>query len=124
MTRRPLVWALPGTLIGIAAFRGLIDEDVTMVAALMPPSSEPGAQAGAEPKPAQAVFFRPGDLLPQLQVPPTATLRPQPLSPDRLSEQETARIDSMTLGNVFLSQLRRAADGLPYLTLTAPRAVG
>jgi hypothetical protein len=105
-------------------------EDVTMVAVLMPAPQQPkpkkngdAAQAATETPPRQAVFFRPGDVLPQLQAPLNRTLPSKPPRPNALTPQEATRIDSLTLRNVFLSEWQRAQNGVPFLVLQEPESI-
>jgi hypothetical protein len=99
-------------------------DDVTMVAVMLPPAPrEERAQneAGeAQELQRQAVFFRPGDLLPQLQVPLSETLSPRTPLARSLNPAESARVDSLTQSNVFLAQLQQAQDALTYLVLEEP----
>jgi hypothetical protein len=99
-------------------------DDVTMVAVMLPPAPRDAraqTEAGeAQQLQRQAVFFRPGDLLPQLQVPLSATLSPRTPRARSLTAAESARIDSLTLSNVFLAQLQQAQDALTYLVLEEP----
>jgi hypothetical protein len=99
-------------------------DDVTMVAVMLPPAAraarEPDAAGDAQPLERQAVFFRPGDLLPQLQAPLADTLPRATPRARSLSGAESARIDSLTLGNVFAAQVQQAQDALTYLVLEEP----
>jgi hypothetical protein len=118
-------------------------EDVTMVAVLLPPvkaakqAGENGgdaegetpsgeAQTGAAGETQaddllqQALFFRPGDLLPQLQVPLDRTLAGAPPRPSTVSPAEAKRIDDLVLENLFVAKFERAQDGLIYLVLREP----
>jgi hypothetical protein len=96
--------------------------DATMVAVLLPPVKQEGAKAGDAPK-LQAMLFRPGDLLPQLQVPLGETLKAKAPRPSTMTAQESTRVDSLTLSNLFIAQFQRAADGNPYLVLTEPTGI-
>jgi hypothetical protein len=106
-------------------------EDVTMVAVMLPPvrpvkraaeeKTEDEAQAAeTEELLQQALFFRPGDLLPQLQVPLNRTLPGEPPRPSTLSRAEADRVDDLVLENLFVAEYERAQDGLPYLVLEEP----
>ena len=70
--------------LALYSFRYL--DDVTMVAVLLPPSAKDDATASTstetETEPTRAVFYRPGDLLPQLQVPLSHTLSPETPTPE------------------------------------------
>jgi hypothetical protein len=93
-------------------------EDATMVAVLMPPI----AQEDGDPI-QQAVFFRPGDLLGQLQVPLQHTLSPNTPRPRTITPRETARIDALTLRNLFIASSQTSESG-PYLLLREPAGIG
>jgi hypothetical protein len=88
--------------LALYSFRYL--DGVDMVVALLPPKppkkAKPG-QAVAPPKEIDAVFYRPGDLLPQLQVPERVTLANKTLKPKAIAEQEASRIASLTGSNIF-----------------------
>jgi hypothetical protein len=77
---------------------------VDMVVALLPPKppkkAKPG-QAATPPKEIDAVFYRPGDLLPQLQVPERVTLANKTLRPKTIADQEASRVASLTASNIF-----------------------
>jgi hypothetical protein len=106
-------------------------EEVTMVAVMLPPVR---ARRSAEQRKSeeetttqetlqQAVFFRPGDLLPQLQVPLHRTLSPRTPQPRTIEDSEAERIDSLTLDNLFVAEYQRAQDGSAYLILQEPEGV-
>jgi hypothetical protein len=99
-------------------------DDVTMVAVMLPPAprkanADDGAD-DAQPLERQAVFYRPGDLLAQLQVPLSATLTPETPKASALTEDESSVIDALTLSNVFVAQFQQAQDALTYLVLEEP----
>jgi hypothetical protein len=95
-------------------------EDITMVAVLLPPGKP---LEDTQEVTRQAVFYRPGDLLAQLQVPLEQTLPPREVSPKTLSSEEAARIDQLTLKHLFVSQWRSDLGGLPYLVLREPSRI-
>jgi hypothetical protein len=77
---------------------------VDMVVALLPPKPPKKAKPGqpvAPPKEIDAVFYRPGDLLPQLQVPERVTLANKTLKPKTIADQEASRVASLTGSNIF-----------------------
>jgi hypothetical protein len=97
-------------------------EDATMVAVLMPPIEQEGEE-GAQPNLVQrAVFFRPGDLLAQLQVPLEDTLSRTTPRPRTITPQEAARIDGLTLRNLFIASSQTSESG-PYLLLREPAGI-
>ena len=99
-------------------------DDVTMVAVMLPPEARKARPQddADDPQPLQrqAVFFRPGDLLPQLQVPLADTLPPRTPLARTLNGFEAARIDSLTLSNLFRAKFEQAQDALTYLVLEEP----
>ncbi len=105
--------------LALYSFRYL--EDVTMVAVLIPPA--PAQSPTEAPEPRRAVFYRPGDLLPQLEVPLTKTLSPKTPTVATMRQAEGNRVDSLTLGNVFLASVRPLDAGENYLILVEPDTV-
>jgi hypothetical protein len=106
--------------------------DVTMVVTLLPPAPKaeqilPKAigKKKEDEKPSkfqsQAIFYRPGDLLSQLQVPLRHTMADRAPPIDRLKGEEARRIDSLTLSNLFEFARRQGQDGRAYLVLERPR---
>jgi len=105
--------------IALYSFRYL--DDVTMVAVGLPQKPPPGATAGEpEPEPGRVVFFRPGDLLPQLQVPLDATLAPATPTPKALPEAETLRVTRLVRRNEFLATREALEPDQDYLVLAVP----
>jgi hypothetical protein len=111
--------------LALYSFRYL--EDVTMVAVLMP-QSEKQAEAnagGATAAPqTNAVFYRPGDLLGELQVPLDRTLSARTPRPSSMTKAEAQRVDSLTLRNVFLASVQPLQSDKNYLVLVEPGTVG
>ena len=98
--------------LALYSFRYL--EDVTMVAVLLPPSpkaeTEASTSTATDTEPTRAVFYRPGDLLAQLQVPLSRTLSPETPTPKTMKAPETGAIDSLVLREPVPGQ-RPAAQG-------------
>jgi hypothetical protein len=109
--------------------------NVTMVVTLMPPAPKveqvhpkpKGKKAAAkaakakEPRyQAQAIFYRPGDLKPQLQVPLKFTMNPTPPAITSFRGDEARRVDSLTLNNLFEYVRQPGQDGRAYLVLQRP----
>src|SRR5215218_3746924 len=86
-------------------------KDVDLVVALLPPKppAKTTAKKGSasttatEDSPTQALFYRPGDLEPQLEIPLGATIPPQTPRPETIAGAEARRIDALTRGNLFLA---------------------
>jgi hypothetical protein len=101
-TQRLLLLRREALELALYSFRYL--NGVDMVVALLPPKppkkAKPG-QATAPPAEIDAVFYRPGDLLPQLQVPEGVTLADKTLRPKTIGDQEAQRVASLTDSNIF-----------------------
>jgi hypothetical protein len=104
-------------------------KDVDQVVALLPPKppakatpAKKGAAAAAPaaaatPAPAQALFFRPGDLQPQLQIPLGATIPPKTPRPETIAGAEARRVDALTRGNLFLYSFEQGQNQKAFLVL-------
>jgi hypothetical protein len=98
-------------------------KDVDQVVALLPPAppAEPKKGAAASTTetdpPTQALFFRPGDLEPQLEIPLGATIPAQTPRPETIPGAEARRIDALTRGNLFLASFQQSQDQKAYLVL-------
>ena len=103
--------------LALYSFRYL--EDVTMVAVLLPQSP---ATSGQQQQ-TRAVFYRPGDLLPQLQVPLDDTLSPKTPTPGTMSKSESAKVDDLTLRNLFLASVQPLDAQQNYLVLVEPDTI-
>jgi hypothetical protein len=110
--------------LALYSFRYL--DDVTMVAVLMPQTAEQAEDnaggAAAAPQ-TNAIFYRPGDLLGQLQVPLDRTLSPRTPRPSTMTWAVGARIDSLTLRNLFLASVQPLRSDKNYLVLVEPETV-
>jgi hypothetical protein len=107
--------------LALYSFRYL--DDVTMVAVLMPQTAEQAAAATESAPPRNVIFYRPGDLLEELQVPLDRTLSPNTPRPSTMSKAEAARVDSLTLRNLFLGSMVPLETDRSYLVLVEPDAV-
>jgi hypothetical protein len=103
--------------LALYSFRYL--EDVTMVAVLLPQSPE----ATGQERQTRAVFYRPGDLLPQLQVPLTDTLSSKTPTPATMTPTESERVDDLTLRNLFLASIQPLEAEQNYLVLVEPDTI-
>jgi hypothetical protein len=110
--------------LALYSFRYL--DDVTMVAVLLPQTAEQQAAnaggAAAAPE-TNAVFFRPGDLIEQLEVPLSRTLSPNTPRPSTMTKAESAKVDSLTLRNLFLASVQPLEADQSYLVLAEPDTV-
>jgi hypothetical protein len=107
--------------LALYSFRYL--EDVTMVAVLLPQTTEETAAGQAAARQTRAVFYRPGDLLPQLQVPLAATLAPKTPTPATMTPAEARTVDSLTLRNLFLASIQPLEAEQNYLVLVEPDTI-
>ena len=105
--------------LALYSFRYL--EDVTMVAVLLPQA--PATCATAQERQTRAVFYRPGDLLPQLQVPLDDTLSPKTPTPATMTPAEAKRVDDLTLRNLFLASIQPLEADQNYLVLVEPETI-
>jgi len=106
--------------LALYSFRYL--DDVTMVAVLLPQTGEQAGGtggAGSAP-PTNALFYRPGDLLAELQVPLDRTLSPNTPRPSTMTTAEALRVDSLTLRNLFLASVQPLETDRDYLVLEEP----
>lgn len=109
--------------------------NVTMVVALMPPApkaeqvhpkpkgNKAAAKAAKVKQPryqSQAIFYRPGDLKPQLEVPLKLTMNPRTPTIRTFDGEEARRVDSLTLSNLFEYVRQPGSDGRAYLVLQRP----
>jgi hypothetical protein len=99
-------------------------DNVDLVVALLPPAppdkpAKKGAAATTTTteKPTQALFFRPGDLEPQLEIPLGATIPPQTPRPETIAGAEARRIDALTRGNLFTASFQQGQNQKAYLVL-------
>jgi hypothetical protein len=97
-------------------------EDVDLVVALLPPKppeekkNKDGTSA-SEDSPTQALFFRPGDLEPQLEIPLNATIPAKTPRPETIPPAESRRIDALTRSNLFLASFQQGQDQRAFLVL-------
>jgi len=107
--------------LALYSFRYL--DDVTMVAVLLPQTvdeAEVDAGGAAAAPRTNAVFFRPGDLIDELQVPLARTLSPKTPRPRTMTEAEAARVESLTARNVFAASVQPLEAEKSYLVLVEP----
>ena len=98
---------------------------VDMVVTLLPPKPPEAGEtpaAGTLP-PIPALFFRPGDLDSQLDVPLTATIPKETPKPEELKAKgpEAQRIDALTLSNLFEASFTQGQDAGLFLVLDRPQ---
>ena len=110
--------------LALYSFRYL--DDVTMVAVLLPQTVEQykrNAEGAAAAPETNAIFYRPGDLLKQLQVPLDKTLSPKTPRPNTMTKDEAARVDDLTLRNLFHASVQPLEANQNYLVLVEPDTV-
>jgi hypothetical protein len=106
--------------LALYSFRYL--DDVTMVAVLLP-QAPVTASASQEERQTRAVFYRPGDLLEQLQAPLTDTLATKTPTPTSMTKAEAERVDDLTLRNLFLASVQPLEADQNYLVLVEPDTI-
>jgi hypothetical protein len=104
--------------LALYSFRYL--DDVTMVAVLLPQSPTDTSTTSRQTR---AVFYRPGDLLSQLQVPLARTLSPKTPTPATMAPAEAERVDDLTLRNLFLASIQPLEADQNYLVLVEPDTI-
>jgi hypothetical protein len=98
--------------------------DVDMVVALLPPpkpAEGESAQEAAQKNPPQAIFYRPGDLKGQLQVPLGKTVPAKAPTPESIPAGEANTIDALTLSNLFVADFTQTQDLRAHLVLQRPK---
>jgi hypothetical protein len=113
--------------LALYSFRYLpdVDEVVTLLPPA-PPADANGSSSSSSASSAdgntqlQAVFYEPGDLKPELQVPLGNTVPSKAPEPETIPPVEARRIDTLTLSNLFLASFQQAQDLKPYLVLDRP----
>jgi hypothetical protein len=106
--------------LALYSFRYL--DDVTMVGVMMPPRTG-AAEASTDGQQSRTIFFRPGDLLARLEVPLSRTLAATPPRPKQVTQEVSAKIDSLALRNLFLATIQPLDSNLSYLVLSPPEVI-
>jgi hypothetical protein len=104
-----------GLELALYSFRYL--DDVTMVTILLPPVEED------DQKQLRALFYRPGDLLPLLQIPLEQTLAPKTPRPKTFEQEEAARVESLALRHRFDTSIQPLDGNLAYYVFSEPEIV-
>jgi hypothetical protein len=107
--------------LALYSFRYL--EDVTMVAVLLPQGPEQSPAASQQERQTRALFYRPGDLLSELQVPLARTLSAKTPTPGTMTTAEAKRVDDLTLRNLFLASVQPLEADQNYLVLVEPDTI-
>jgi hypothetical protein len=94
-------------------------DDVDSVMTLLPtiPKGAPTKGGPTTAAQTQAVFYRPGDLKQQLQVPLTATMAANPPLTGAVGAPDRRTVDALTLSNLFKWSLVQVPTGQAYLVL-------
>jgi hypothetical protein len=104
--------------LALYSFRYLkgVDMVVTLLPTILP--GAPTADNGTTTEPQQqALFYRPGDLKPQLQVPLGITMPAQAPKPEAMGGADAKKVDVLTLDNLFKASFVHGQTGDPYLVL-------
>jgi hypothetical protein len=94
-------------------------EDVDMVVALLPPAppdEKKPPPAGTRPT-THALFFRPGDLAPELDRPLHATIPSRTPRPETFTGAEADAIEGITRPNLFEASFQQGQDAHAFLVL-------
>ena len=94
--------------------------DADMVVTLLPPPPPKANEAqSTELPPVQAMFFRPGDLAGELDVPLETTVPPLTPKPEQidLEKPEFKRLDALTSSNLFQATFQQGQDASVFLVL-------
>jgi hypothetical protein len=98
-------------------------DDVDLVVTLLPPVTVspvkpvPKGTPATKAKQAMALFFRPGDLKPQLEIPLAATIPPKTPRPETLADSVAHRIEALTANNMFGFSFQQGQNQKAYLVL-------
>lgn len=104
--------------LALYSFRYLKDVDmvVTLLPTILPGAKTKSGNTTTEPE-QQAVFYRPGDLKAQLQVPLGLTVPAKTPRPETMGGDDGKKVDVLTLDNLFVASFMHAQTGEPYLVL-------
>jgi hypothetical protein len=114
--------------LALYTFRYLPDvESVVTLLPPPPPTKEQTATAASSATPVaadsdqmEAIFYRPGDLKPQLQIPLGNTVAATAPAPDKMGGAEGKMVDQLTMSNLFKWSVIQSQDQTPYLVLDRP----
>jgi hypothetical protein len=100
------------------SFRYLDDVDmvVTLLPVIPPGAPTAGGKKSTEAE-QQAIFYRPGDLKAQLQVPLGITVSARTPNPETMGGDDGKKVDVLTLDNLFAAAFVQTQTGEPYLVL-------
>jgi hypothetical protein len=92
-------------------------DNVDMVVAFLPPPPPKKGQTATD-IPNEALFFRPGDLKPELAQPINATIAPATPRPETIGGAEAREIDGLTKPNLFEASFQQGQNGQGFLVLS------
>lgn len=92
-------------------------DNVDMVVAFLPPPPTKKGQTASD-TPTEALFFRPGDLKPELARPVNATIAPATPRPETIGGTEAREIDGLTKPNLFEAAFQQGQNGQAFLVLS------
>jgi hypothetical protein len=95
-------------------------DDVDMVVALLPPLPPKKGDPPTTTAPTRALFFRPGDLKPELDRPINMTIAPATPRPETIADLEVKQIDTLTRPNLFEASFQQGQDARAFLVLSRP----
>jgi hypothetical protein len=93
-------------------------DDVDMVVALLPPLPPKKGASTTTLQPKPALFYRPGDLKPELDRPINMTISPATPRPETIAPPEVKQIDAITTPNLFEASFQQGQDARAFLVLS------
>jgi hypothetical protein len=91
--------------------------DVDMVVALLPPAPPKKGETATD-IPTEALFYRPGDLKPELDRPINSTIAPATPRPETIGGAEAREIDGLTKPNLFEASFQQGQNARAFLVLS------
>jgi hypothetical protein len=92
-------------------------DNVDMVVALLPPAPPKKGEATTD-VPTEALFYRPGDLRPELDRPINQTIAPSTPRPDSFKGTEARNVDEITRPNLFEASFQQGQNAKAFLVLS------
>jgi hypothetical protein len=92
-------------------------DDVDMVVALLPPPPPKKGETTTD-VPTEALFYRPGDLRPELDRPINSTIAPATPRPETFKGNEARNIDEITRPNLFEATFQQGQNAKAFLVLS------
>jgi hypothetical protein len=103
--------------LALYSFRYLPDADMVVTMLPVIPPGAPTASGKTKEAEQQAIFYRPGDLKAQLQVPLGNTMSAKTPRPETMGGADGKTVDVLTLDNLFTAGFVQTQTDGPYLVL-------